>query len=101
MYCILPIKTSTQFRDLSYAASSSQASHRLVTTTLSRFGPTRRRSLIALSASIIHPLPFFNSRLVTNPTLSPCPFLLGIDGGKPTRRTEGPGVSPLSRDGNQ
>ena len=63
-------------------ASPSQASHRLVTTTPSRFAHTHRRCLIAPSTSITHPLPFVNSRLATNPTRAPCPLLSGLDGGE-------------------
>ena len=33
--------------------------------------------------------------------LAPCPLLSGLNGGKPSRRTKGPDVPPLSRDGNQ
>ena len=70
--------------------------------------PRRHASLTPIGdASSPHPPPshirFLSSTpaLPPNPTRAPCPLLSGVDGGKPSRRTEGPDVPPLSRDGNQ
>ena len=79
-----------------------------------------RRLLIALSqprcyASVTpigdtsspHLPPLYISFLASTPALpptqplAPCPLLSGLDGGKPSRRTKGPDVPPLSQDGNQ